>query len=46
LLETDRPGKTPLRAVNEHLQRNGIEIADGTLVDASIIGAAEFNYPM
>jgi hypothetical protein len=39
LLEKDRTGQTLLPAVNVHLQRNGIKIADGTIVDGSIIGA-------
>jgi transposase, IS5 family len=39
LLERNKLGKTLLRAVNEHLQRSGIKIAKGTIVDATIIGA-------
>ena len=39
LLERNKLGKTLLKAVNEHLQRSGIKIANGTIVDATIIGA-------
>jgi IS5 family transposase len=39
LLERNKLGKTLLRAVNEHLHRSGIKIANGTIVDATIIGA-------
>ena len=39
LLERNKLGKTLLKAVNEHLRRNGIKIAHGTIVDATIIGA-------
>jgi len=39
LLERNKLGKTLLRAVNEHLHRNGIKISNGTIVDATIIGA-------
>jgi IS5 family transposase len=39
LLERHKLGKTPLKAVNEHLRRSGIKIANGTIVDATIIGA-------
>src|SRR5271170_3959773 len=39
LLEKNKLGKTLLRAVNEHLRCNGIKIANGTIVDATIIGA-------
>lgn len=39
LLERHRLGKTLLTAVNDHLQRSGIKIAKGTIVDATIIGA-------
>jgi hypothetical protein len=39
LLERHKLGKTLLRAVNEHLHRNGIKISNGTIVDATIIGA-------
>jgi IS5 family transposase len=39
LLERNKLGKTLLRAVNEHLNRNGIKIANGTIVDATIISA-------
>ncbi len=38
-LERHKLGKTLLRAVNEHLHRNGIKIANGTIVDATIISA-------
>src|SRR5437899_7987871 len=33
LLERNKLGKTLLKAVNEHLRRNGIRIANGTIVD-------------
>jgi transposase, IS5 family len=39
LLERNQLGKTLLRAVNEHLHRSGIKISNGTIVDATIIGA-------
>jgi len=39
LLEKNKLGKTLLRAVNEHLHRNGIKISNGTIVDATIISA-------
>ena len=39
LLERNKLGKTLLKAVNEYLRTNGIEIANGTIVDATIIGA-------
>jgi IS5 family transposase len=39
LLERNKLGKTLLKAVNEHLRRSGIKIANGTIVDATIIGA-------
>jgi IS5 family transposase len=39
LLERNKLGKTLLRAVNDHLRRSGIKIANGTIVDATIIGA-------
>jgi IS5 family transposase len=39
LLERNKLGKALLKAVNEHLQRNGIKISNGTIVDATIIGA-------
>jgi transposase, IS5 family len=39
LLERNKLGKTLLKAVNEHLWRSGIKIANGTIVDATIIGA-------
>ena len=39
LLERNKLGKTLLRAVNEHLHRNGIKISNGTIVDSTIIGA-------
>ncbi len=38
-LERHKLGKILLRAVNEHLHRNGIKIANGTIVDATIISA-------
>ena len=39
LLERNKLGKKLLRAVNEHLQRNGIKMSNGTIVDATIIDA-------
>jgi IS5 family transposase len=39
LLERNKLGKTLLKAVNEHLRRSGIKIANGAIVDATIIGA-------
>ena len=39
LLERNKLGKVLLTAVNDHLHRNGIKIAKGTIVDATIIGA-------
>ena len=39
LLERHKLGKTLLTAVNDHLQRSGIKISKGTIVDATIIGA-------
>src|SRR5450755_153149 len=39
LLERAKLGKVLLKAVNDHLRRNGIKIANGTIVDATIIGA-------
>lgn len=39
LLERNKLGKTLLKAVNEYLRRNGIKIANGTIVDATIISA-------
>jgi len=39
LLERAKLGKMLLKAVNDHLRRNGIKIANGTIVDATIIGA-------
>jgi IS5 family transposase len=39
LLERNKLGKTLLKAVNEYLRSNGIKIANGTIVDATIIGA-------
>jgi len=39
LLERAKLGKVLLKAVNEHLRRNGIKISNGTIVDATIIGA-------
>jgi len=38
-LERHKLGKVLLRAVNDHLHRNGIKIANGTIVDATIISA-------
>ena len=39
LLERNKLGKTLLTAVNDHLHRSGIKIANGTIVDATIINA-------
>lgn len=39
LLERNKLGKTLLKAVNEYLCTNGIKIANGTIVDATIISA-------
>ena len=39
LLERNKLGKTLLKAVNDHLRRSGIKIANGTIVDATIINA-------
>lgn len=39
LLERHKLGKTLLKAVNKYLRENGIKIANGTIVDATIIGA-------
>ncbi|MDE2348653.1 MAG: IS5 family transposase [Gammaproteobacteria bacterium] len=39
LLEKHKLGKRLLVAVNEYLRRNGIKIANGTIVDATIISA-------
>jgi IS5 family transposase len=39
LLERNKLGKTLLKAVNEYLHTNGIKIANGTIVDATIISA-------
>jgi transposase, IS5 family len=39
LLERNKLGKTLLKAVNQYLRENGIKIANGTIVDATIIGA-------
>ena len=39
LLERNKLGKTLLKAVNEYLRSNGIKISNGTIVDATIIGA-------
>lgn len=39
LLEQQRLGKELLARVNKHLQRQGIRIANGTIVDATIISA-------
>ena len=39
LLERNKLGNTLLKAVNEYLRTNGIKIANGTIVDATIIGA-------
>ena len=38
-LERHKLGKTLLKAVNEYLRTHGIKIANGTIVDATIIGA-------
>jgi IS5 family transposase len=39
LLERNKLGKTLPKAVNPYLHENGIKIADGTIVDATIISA-------
>src|ERR1700752_4265512 len=39
LLERHKLGKTLLKAVNQYLKENGVKIANGTIVDASIISA-------
>src|SRR5208282_2070289 len=39
LLERNKLGKTLLKAVNDHLRRSGVKIANGTIVDATIISA-------
>ena len=39
LLEKHELGKTLFKAVNEYLRTNGIQIAKGTIVDATIISA-------
>src|ERR1017187_1898977 len=39
LLERNKLGKALLKAVNDHLRRNGIKIANGAIVDATLIGA-------
>jgi transposase, IS5 family len=39
LLERNKLGKKLLLSVNEHLNRNGIKISNGTIVDATIISA-------
>ena len=39
LLERNKLGKTLLKAVNQYLRENGIKISNGTIVDATIIGA-------
>ncbi len=39
LLERHKLGKKLLATVNEHLKRSGIEISNGTIVDATIISA-------
>jgi transposase, IS5 family len=39
LLERNKLAKTLLQPVSDHLRRNGIRIANGTIVDATIIGA-------
>lgn len=39
LLERQKLGKKLLATVNEHLKRQGIKIANGTIVDATIISA-------
>jgi len=38
LLERAKLGKVLLKAVNDHLRREGIKISNGTIVDATIIG--------
>jgi IS5 family transposase len=38
-LERHKLGKTLLKAVNQYLRTNGIKIANGTIVDATIISA-------
>jgi IS5 family transposase len=40
LLEQKRRGKKLVATVNEHLRRNGVQIENGSIVDATIIGAA------
>jgi IS5 family transposase len=40
LLEQKRRGRKLLATVNEYLRRNGVQIENGAIVDASIIGAA------
>lgn len=37
-LERNKLGKVLLKAVNDHLRRSGIRIANGTIVNATIIG--------
>lgn len=39
LLERNKLGKVLLKAVNQYLKENGIRIANGTIADATIIGA-------
>ena len=39
LLEQNKLGEPLLKAVNRHLKQNGIKVATGTIVDATIIGA-------
>lgn len=39
LLERHKLGKPLLKAVNEHLKRQGVKITNGTIVDATIISA-------
>jgi IS5 family transposase len=39
LLEKNKLGKKLLTTVNEYLRRHGMKIANGTIVDATIIGA-------
>ncbi len=39
LLERAKLGNVRLKAVNDHLRREGIKISNGTIVDATIIGA-------
>jgi IS5 family transposase len=39
LLEQKRRGKKLVATVNEYLRRNGVQIENGTIVDATIIGA-------